>query len=764
MYVRAGMKTLLSIVCLGLTLAVFVADGAPVVGQSLVLALAAAGAAEALGVRLPFYGTVSFGLVVYVPLICLTDLGPSTAMAVALIALSIREALSYSNPERLADELMLDLLPLSIAALVPTTLKGDEPELLLWLGVGLTFITTRHIGIRVMSSSLDSQQADTVKNLQANTAEIRWGVLGLSLLAVPLVQRSPMMALALFPVLLSLRKAAVHAYAWLDKEDKKRLRSVAGQLSQSLTQAETQISKLSTALETTESERNLLFDLSQQTASSRSLVEVLRVLEKMVKSLELGHSVELLIKDKAGWVFLEQDEKGRVASSEPRFEQVGMGFKKCWKEAKSCVSKSTGRAYYPLPGVGVLSVLRPSAGLDASQREAVSVFCSQAALACLSAQRFEMVEKAMGQLATLNEGLRHRNQALVDLTRHLRELSACKEMEEACDKLPQTGVLLFGQESFAGVSLEREGQRVFAWSAPTRPPGEIQYYRAPLDEKHQLVLAAGQVDNAPFDEEVLGVGFQCTREILSQILLSLSLKEALEQLRSSEAKLIQSAKLAAVGQLSAGLAHEINNPLGSIRLAIEITLRKEELGEFSKDLMEKALTGVDRAQNIIGSLLTYSRSGAKGKIQVSAWDVTFDACSFVAATLRVEGVALDLPEKGEEAMVLANPQELQQIITNLVLNAKDAVAGQEGAKVQVVAGHQSGGEFRVEVHDNGPGVPEGVRERVFDPFFTTKPVGKGTGLGLSVSRELAEAQDGRLELEESSLLGGACFVLTLPKV
>lgn len=756
------MKTLLAIVCLGLTIAVFAADGLPAIGQPLLLALAGAGAAEALGVRLPFYGTVSFGLVVYVPLICLSELGPSMAMVVALIALTIREVLSYSNPERLADELMLDLLPLSIAALVPTMLKGDEPELLLWLGVGLTFITTRHIGIRILSSGLAREQAETVKNLQANTAEIRWGVLGLSLLAVPLIHRSPFMALALVPVLLSLRKAAIHAYAWLDKEDKKRLRSVAGQLSQSLTKAETEISQLSSALETTESERNLLFDLSQQTANSRSLVEVLRVLERMVKSLELGSSVELLIKDKAGWVFLEQDEKGRVTSSESRFEQVGMGFKKAWKESKSCVSKNTGRAYYPLPGVGVLSVLRPSSGLDASQREAVSVFCSQAALACLSAQRFEMVERAMGQLATLNEGLRDRNQALVNLTRHLRELSACKGIEEACEKLPQTGILLFGELSFAGVSLEKEGQRVFAWTSPTRPRGELQYYRAPLDENHQMVMAAGQVDNTPHDEEVLGVGFQCTREIISQILLSLSLQEALEQLRSSEAKLIQSAKLAAVGQLSAGLAHEINNPLGSIRLAIEITLRKEQLGDFSKDLMEKALKGVERAQNIIGSLLTYSRSGAKGKIQVSAWDVTFDACSFVAATLRVEDVQLMLPEKGEEAMVLANPQELQQIITNLVLNAKDAVAGQQEAKVQVVASHTGSGEFRVEVHDNGPGVPDGVKERVFDPFFTTKPVGKGTGLGLSVSRELAEAQDGRLELEVSSVLGGACFVLTLP--
>lgn len=631
------MRTVLSLVALVLTGAVFVADGAPTVGRGHLAALAAAALTEAMGVRLPFFGTVSFGLVVYLPLVCLSQFGGAVALGVAIVAILLREIQAFSNVSRFADEMLLDLLPLSIAALVPTFLKGDEPELLLWLGVGLTFVTTRHLGLRLLSSTLASEEAETAKKLQSKTSEIRWGLLGLSLLAVPLLERSPWMALALVPVLLSQRKAAIHAYAWLDQEDKTRLRAVAGHLSKSLTQAESQIVKLNTALETTESERNLLFEMSQRTAECRAVGDVLVVVAQMANSFRLGRSVELLLQTPNGWAFYKLDEDGRPISEERVFEKVGMGFRKCWKESKSCVSKSTGRAYYPLPGVGVMSVLRPASGLDASQREVVSLLCSQVGLACLSAQRFEMVAQA-------NE----------------------------------------------------------------------------------------------------------------------SLRTALEQLKASEAKLIQSAKLAAVGQLSAGLAHEINNPLGSIQLAIEITLRKETLSDFSRDMLEKALKGVERAQNIIGSLLTYSRSGAKGKVKISAWDVTFDACSFVAASLRVKEVALQLPERGPEATILANPQEMQQIITNLVLNAKDAVEGQANATVRVVAQTTGDGRFQVEVHDSGPGIADGVRERIFEPFFTTKAVGKGTGLGLSVSRELAEAQDGQLEVGTSQLLGGARFVLTVP--
>lgn len=639
------MRAILSLVTILLSVAVFTTGEPLALEAGFLLALLAALVTEALGVRLPFSGTVSFGLVVYLPLICLSDYGPKEALIAAVAALGLRELLSYSEPSRLLDEIVLELLPLSLACLVPQFVDNRDSAFLLWLGVGLCFVSVRHLVVRLASSSLSSAALQTSQRLQSNTSDIRWGLLALSILSVALVQREPLLVLGLVPILFSMRKAAIHAYAWLDGEDKKRLRAEAGKLSQSLLQAESKITNLSTELETSVGQRDLLSSLSQETADCRSLVELLVLVNKKCQSLKLGLDVQLLVREHKGWLFLQLDEKRRPKRVENKFEQLGPGFQRCWKTQTMCSSKKTGRIFYPMPGVGVLSFQRPKTGGTTTEKEIASLFSTQVALACLSAQRFEMVEKGLVDLAASNEDL----------------------------------------------------------------------------------------------------------------------QDALEQLKASETQLVQSAKLAAVGQLSAGLAHEINNPLGSIRLAIDVALKKDELLPLTRTLLEKALKGVERAQGITGSLLTYSRAGDKGKTRQSAWDVLLDSCSFLATSLAMMNIRFQVPEKGAEVLVLGNAQELQQIITNLVMNARDAVQGQAEQNIEVVAGVQ-GTEFVIEVHDNGPGVAAEEQGKIFDPFFTTKEVGKGTGLGLSVSRELAQAHEGSLDFKTSDRLGGACFVLSLPVV
>lgn len=629
--------------CIALLLgvAVFWSQGAPTHGSpSLLIACLAACAVEAMGVRLPHYGTVAFGLVITAPI--LATLGGSAAFAIALIALILRELLAFSSLQRLADELLLDLLPLSLACLTPSLMRPDDPSWLLWPAFTLTFISVRHLSVQALRSTLPKEEAETVKRLQAATANLRWGVLSLALLAIPLAQSRPVLLLALLPVLYSLRKSAIHAYAYLDHEDKKSLRKT-------LRGAESQVEELARSLQVTEVQRNLLVSLSKDTARCVSLQDLLVVVEKKAAGLKLGRQVELLLQEGSGWLHVRV-EQGRARSTPVDPNSLDPGFKECWRNG-TALGRNSARDFYPLPGIGVLSlsaVERP----DATSRQVMSLFCSQVSLACLSAHRFEVLEGTLAQLAAANQDL--------------------------------------------------------------------------------------AVGNS-------------------------SLKEAMEKLQASEAKLIEGAKLAAIGQLSAGLAHEINNPLGSIRLGIEATMRKETLSPLSKDLLDKALKGVKRAESITGSLLTYSRSGNKGQVAVSPWDVLFDTCSFLSGALKVKNVSVLLPERGAEFKVVANPQELQQILTNLILNAKDAVESREAAKVQIAAGpDKDGGAFLVEVHDNGPGIAPEVRAKIFDPFFTTKPVGKGTGLGLSVSREMATAQGGRLEAGPSVLLGGACFRLTLP--
>lgn len=638
--------------------AVFWSQGAPTGGVALLVACLAACVVEALGVRLPHYGTVSFGLVVYLPMIASPDLGASSAMAVASIALVLRELLSYTTPERLSDELLLDLLPASVACLTPLLLRPDDPVAVLWFAAGLAYISIRHLAIQALKSPLPRSEVEIVKRLQAATANLRWGVFGLALLSVPLSQSVPWLMVALLPLLYSLRKSAIHAYAYLDREDKKVLRK-------SLKGAETQVVELTRSLQTTEGERDLLFDLSKETSRCTSLGELLILVEKKARSLKLGRRIEMLVHDSHVWRWLHFEEgtaRPRVAVVDP--SELELAFSECWR--LGAVQQATGpRAYYPLPGIGVLALELAPTRNPGGQSQLISLFCSQVSLASLSAQRFEALEQTLHELADSN-----------------------RELESTL---------------------------------------------------HRLAYANRELE---VDKE--------------------SLRVALEKLKTSEAKLIESAKLAAVGQLSAGLAHEINNPLGSIRLGIEMTLRKEPLSPLSRDLLEKGLKGVQRAESVIGSLLTYSRAGTKGRTPLSVWDVMFDTCSFLQAALRLQSIALKVPPRGPEAQVVANPQEVQQILTNLLLNAKDAVEGRPSPRIELVAFSDDQGWFHWEVHDSGPGIDPEVESRIFDPFFTTKPVGKGTGLGLSVSREMATAHQGTLEAGASSRLGGACFRLSLP--
>ncbi len=630
-YCLHSVRIIVSGITLLLVAFVLSADRPGAVGMGLGLALVASSVAEFLAVRLAYCGTVSFGIVVYVPLICLPEFGPSLALIVAFCALAFREILVYSDLPRLVDETVLDLLPLSMAAMIPILIGPDEADILTWVGVGLTFISVRYFVIRLRTSTLSAKDKATVERLQIATSDLRWGILGLSLLAIPIAETNPFMGLALIPVLASFRKAAIHAYAWLDKEDKKKLRSVAGRLSATLKDAESEISKLSDALQVTEVERNLLFDLSRETVGCGSFLELLPVVERKARSLELGRHLNLLLVQGNEWFLLKLDRSGKLESGVSELKGLEPGVRECWQSSKPVTSqlRHTGRGYYPLPGVGVLTLEQKPESLKEETQQVLSLFCSQLSLACLSVRRFEEVKKA------------------------------------------------------------------------------------------------------------------------------------LEQLRASEAQLIESAKLAAVGQLSAGLAHEINNPLGTIRLAIDFALRKEQISDTSKGLLEKALTGVARAESITGSLLSYSRAGGKGRTKVDAWTVLFDACAFLEASLRSQNIFLDYPPRSGKIEVLANSQELQQILTNLLLNARDALEGSKVMRIAIRAGLQEG-HFVIEVHDSGPGVDPEIADRIFDPFFTTKSVGKGTGLGLSVSREMAGANEGSLQHGRSDLLGGACFRLVLP--
>jgi two-component system NtrC family sensor kinase len=233
--------------------------------------------------------------------------------------------------------------------------------------------------------------------------------------------------------------------------------------------------------------------------------------------------------------------------------------------------------------------------------------------------------------------------------------------------------------------------------------------------------------------------------------------------RALEGQLIQSEKMAAVGQLVSGIAHELNNPLTSIAGLSELLLEQARIPEESRDHLRVIQAQAERAGRIVQNLLTFARKGTPERTPTDLNDVASRTALLIAYELRLRGIALEETLADGPVMVLADRYELQQVALNLLTNAVQAVA----------AARASGGVVRIEtalddatatlrVFDNGAGVSAEHVSQLFTPFFTTKDPGQGTGLGLSISYGIVEAHGGRLAYAPAPE-GGSVFSITLPR-
>jgi PAS domain S-box-containing protein len=225
-------------------------------------------------------------------------------------------------------------------------------------------------------------------------------------------------------------------------------------------------------------------------------------------------------------------------------------------------------------------------------------------------------------------------------------------------------------------------------------------------------------------------------------------------------ELVRAERLSAVGELVAGVAHEINNPLQSIVGCAEMLAEGVRDPELQRDVaIIRAEAG--RAREIVRSLLSFVHRRPTERVPTDLNEIIGEAMSLRGYHLRQEGIALDTECPPGLPPALANPDEIRQLVLNLLLNAEHAVrASEPPRRITLTAGRDGLDAVRLDVRDSGPGVPETLRHRIFEPFFTTKDVGEGTGLGLSISHGIAAAHGGRLELLRDG--PGACFRLVLP--
>ncbi|NCO38232.1 MAG: HAMP domain-containing protein [Armatimonadetes bacterium] len=242
--------------------------------------------------------------------------------------------------------------------------------------------------------------------------------------------------------------------------------------------------------------------------------------------------------------------------------------------------------------------------------------------------------------------------------------------------------------------------------------------------------------------------------------LALAINQMLEELQARQDQLRRSEKLAAVGTLTSGIAHELNNPLNNIALNTEALL--DGFADFPEaqkiEMLEQIYTQVERASSTVRNLLDFTRREAPAFTPVSLTEEVRHTVKLAGNELKLAGVELKLALNDELPRVMGNPRNLQQVFLNLILNAIQAMP--EGGSI-VVAAAVEDGFVRVDVSDNGCGIPKEHLDNVFDPFFTTKENGEGTGLGLSVSYGIVEKHGGRLSVQ-SEPGQGTTFAVFLP--
>jgi two-component system NtrC family sensor kinase len=238
-------------------------------------------------------------------------------------------------------------------------------------------------------------------------------------------------------------------------------------------------------------------------------------------------------------------------------------------------------------------------------------------------------------------------------------------------------------------------------------------------------------------------------------------ERATAELRAAQDRLVRSERLASVGRLAAGLAHEIGNPIAALIGLEDLLLAGGLTPEENQDFLVRMRKETERVHRILRDLLAFARPSAEAAGPPQPGDVegaVHDTMALLLAhpALREVDLAIDL--EPELPQVALGREQLVQVVLNLVLNAADAVGS--GGHVRIKAARAASG-VRLTVEDDGPGVAPEVRDRLFEPFVTTKEVGKGTGLGLAVCRGLVEAVGGTIQLD-SNTPKGATFVIELP--
>jgi len=294
--------------------------------------------------------------------------------------------------------------------------------------------------------------------------------------------------------------------------------------------------------------------------------------------------------------------------------------------------------------------------------------------------------------------------------------------------------------------------------------GTILLSRTIIRPLKKLVEATEKISEGHFDIQVqvesqneigqLAKAFNEMTEELAQRQSHLEqqlteLAEINRELKTTQAQLLISEKLASVGKLASGIAHEIGNPLSIISGYLEMISRSKNLEEREKDSLARVEEELKRIHQIIRELLDYSRPPSPQIEMLDVNQVVLESLKLIEVQKDSRKVKTNLYLNQRLPPFPASRNQLKQVLLNLLFNALDAMPEGGNLKIKTFSSETDSGEVAIEVIDTGVGIPAENLTKIFDPFFTTKEPGKGVGLGLSISLKLIEAMNGKIEVESN---------------
>jgi len=284
-----------------------------------------------------------------------------------------------------------------------------------------------------------------------------------------------------------------------------------------------------------------------------------------------------------------------------------------------------------------------------------------------------------------------------------------------------------------------------------------------------------QIRHKGADDRILYVDIRISpSEYTGKKVLLVTISDVTKRLEA-EQQLIQASKMATLGEMATGVAHELNQPLSVIKTASNFFMRKVKKKETIGDEILLTMSAeidshVERATKIINHMRQFGRKEDPNLEPVLLNDVLERAFEIFSQQLKVRGIDVKWEIDPELPKILGNPSRLEQVIINLLINARDAIEDRSekepvetALRLITLTTSCKSKTVNLSVCDTGSGVPEPIRSKIFEPFFTTKKVGKGTGLGLSISYSIVKECGGVIDVTENAI-GGACFNLHFPKM